>query len=186
MFKQLSIHLPLIVGIAVLLTAPAVHAQRGGFGRGGFGRGGFSGGHVSGHNGPASVRVNVGTFVPPFFRPGAISNNFNPRVRTFAPHFGCRGPFFFGHGFPFGFTVTETAPFGIPQGLGSPIPPIISPVPTGSPFFFGVPFVSTPVFQTVVDLGTIKPIRAVSIDGARTSPVTIVNLPANAFGSTRR
>jgi hypothetical protein len=190
MFKRLSILTVFALGVSILLTSSTVYAQRGGFGRGGFGRGGFGGGggHPSGHSGSASVRVNSGTFFPPQFRTGPdgrFSNNFGPRHgNPITGKFGFRSPFFFGHGFPFGFTLTQGFPFGVSQfnsGLGSPIPPIVSPVSNGVPFFFGVPLGPRPVFRTVVDLGTINPITPVNIDCARTSNVTIVNIPANAF-----
>jgi hypothetical protein len=61
----------------------------------------------------------------------------------------------------------------------------VSNVPTVSPFFFGVRTEPDPVFHTVVDLSTINSIKPVSIDRARTSNVTIVNLPANAFRPVR-
>jgi hypothetical protein len=178
MFKRLSILTAFALGVSILLTSSTVYAQRGGFGRGGFGRGGFGGGHPSGHNGSASVRVNVGTFFPPQFRTGpegSFSNNFGPRHgNPFTGKFGFRSPFFFGHGFPFGVSQFNS-------GLGSPIPPIASPVSNGVPFFFGVPLGPRSVFRTFVDLSTINPITPVSIDCARTSNVTIVNIPANAF-----
>jgi len=188
MFKRLSILTVIVLGVSILLTTSTVHAQRGGFGRGGFGRGGFGGGHGSGHNGSASVRVNVGTFFPPFRTgpEGNFSRGFSPRVHAspFSRQFGFRGPFFFGHGFPFGFVVTDglplsVSPFG--SGLGSPIPPLVSQVPIVAPFFFGVQTGSSRVFPTVVDLGTINPIKTFSIDRAQTSNVTIVNIPTDAF-----
>jgi hypothetical protein len=198
MFKRLSVLMILtLLGALILVTVPDVHAQRGGFGRGGFGRGGFGrggfGGHVPSHSGSASVIViqSGGGFFPHGFRngpDGRFSNHFSPRLHSpFTGKFGTRTPFFFSHGFPFGFVLTQGT-FGFAQsnsGLGAPIPPLVSNVPTVSPFFFGVRTEPHPVFHTVVDLSTINSIKPVSIDRSRTSNITIVNIPTNAFRPVR-
>jgi hypothetical protein len=211
MFKRLSVLTVLaLLAVLFLLSTPAAHAQRGGFGgggfgrggfgRGGFGRGGFGSGHTAGHGGPASVTVVQagGNFFPPHFRSGFDGNGFNnfgarSHISPFTGKTIARFPGIFVHGARFGFFLTDEF-VGVPQfdsSLGFPIPPVVTTVPTVSPFFFGVrigPRVlfRPPVFRPVVDLKTIRPITPVSIDSARTSNVTIINLPANAFRGGRQ
>jgi len=182
MFKRLSVLTVLVLlGASSLLSASTVLAQRGGFGGGGFG---------NGHDGSASVTVvqAPGNFFSPHFRPGLDGhgfNNLNTRGHfPFAGRFFPRFPSVFVHAAPFGFVLTDGL-VGVPHfdsSLGFPIPPL---APTINPFFFGFPLESRPVFRTVVDLGTISPISPISIDSARSTNVTIINLPANAFKGAR-
>jgi len=189
MFKRLSVLTVLVLlGVSFLVLTSSAHAQRGGFGRGGFGRGG-SGGHNPGHSG-ASVNVFQagGNFFQPHFGSGRNGfNSFGARSH-FSPFPGntvTRFPGVFVHGPRFGFFFTDgfSVTPGFNSSLGFPIPPI-SMSSSVNPFFLGIgPRLLFPqtVFPSVVDLGTISPITAVSIDSARTSNSTIVNLPANAF-----
>jgi len=206
MFKRLSVLTVLaLLGALFLLSTPPAHAQRGGFGGGGFwrggfgrgggGRGGFGGGHAPGHSGSASVNVVQagGNFFPSGFRSGLdgnVFNNFRPhaRISPFTGKIITRFPGVFVHSAPFGFILTDGF-IAVPvfnSSLGFPIPPVVTTVPNVSPFFFGVRIgpragFRHPVFQSVIDLGTISPITQVSINSVRTSNVSIINLPANAF-----
>lgn len=207
MFKRLSFLTVLVLMGALLLTlVPAAHAQRGGFGGGGFGRGGFGrggfgrggvgGAHAPGHSGSASVNVFQagGNFFAPHFRSGLDGgfNNFGrSRMIPFTGNTITRFPGVFVQSAPFGFILTDGF-VGVPHfdsSLGFPIPPLVTTVP--NVFFFGVrigprAIFRHPVFQSVVDLATISPITAVSIDSTRKSNATIINLPANAFRGGRQ
>jgi len=189
MFKRLSVLTVLVLlGASALLSAPTAYAQRGGFGRGGFGRGGFGrGGFGNGHRGSASVKVfqAQGKFFTPHLRSGLDGSGFNnlntrARIHPFAGRFSNRFSSVFVHAAPFGFFLTDGF-VGVPHfdsSLGFPIPPL---APGINPFFFGFPLESRPVFRTFVDLGAVNPIGPISLDCARNSNVTIINLPANAF-----
>ncbi|HKA20546.1 MAG TPA: hypothetical protein VKN18_19840 [Blastocatellia bacterium] len=204
MFKRLSVLTVLaLMGALFLSLVPTAHAQRGGFGgggfgrggfgRGGFGRGGIGNGHASGHGGPASVTVvqASGNFFL-HFRSGFDGNGFNnfgtSHISPFTGKTVTRFPGVLVHTAPFGFILTDGFA-GVPgfnSSLGFPIPPIATTVSSVNPFFFGVRIgprigFQHSVFQSVVDLGTISPITQVSIKSVRTSNVTIINLPSNAF-----
>jgi hypothetical protein len=187
MKRRHSLTILLILIIASFsLTAPDANAQRGGLGRMG-GRGSFSGGSV-----PAGSIRSDRVFVAPSFRSAVDGNFFNfPRghFNPFIGRFGTRVPRPFVHGFPIGFGFIDGR-IGVPQfnsGLGLPIPPLVTGVPIVSPSFLGVRLVdrSRFPFPTVIDLTTIKSIKPVCLDNARSSPVTIVNLPIDAFDCKR-
>ena len=195
MFRRLSFLTVLVLmGALFLSLVPAAHAQRGGFsgggfgrggfGRGGIGRGGIGGAHAPGHSAPASVNV--------FQAGSSFFNNFGrSHITPFTGKAVTRFPGVFVHSAPFGFILTDGF-VGVPHfdsSLGFAIPPLVTTAP--NVFFFGVRIgpravFRRPVFQSVVDLGTISPITAVSIDSTRKSNATIINLPANAFRGGRQ
>lgn len=204
MFRRLSFLTVLaLMGVLFFSLIPTADAQRGGFGGGGFGRGGFGrgglrggvGGHAPAHSGASvSVIQAGGNFFAPHVRSGLDGNGFNhfggSHISPFTGKTVTRFPGVFVHSAPFGFILTDGF-VGVPQfnsSLGFPIPPLVTTVP--NVFFFGVRIGPSavfrhPVLQSVVDLGVISPITAVSIDSVRTSNATIINLPANAFRGGR-